>query len=176
MKPFRVFKESSGNAEAVKAGWSWPAALFSISWAPFKGLWTIGIGGLVATAALGYGVAVATDASTAASIMNLVLTILGVLFGFKGNTWRESRLLRRGFVMVGTVTAPGEKDALARFRNVTPWTNSFRRAPRAFGASPGATMTTGQPGHSRPSVTAGPVGRATGPVRRQSHRDRSRPG
>lgn len=120
VKTFRVFKHSSGNAEAVKAGWSWPAALFSLFWAPFKGLWTIGIGGLVATVALGYEVAVATDASTAASIMNLVLTILGVLFGFKGNAWRESRLLRRGFVMVGTVTATGEKDALARFRNVTP--------------------------------------------------------
>ena len=120
MKQFRVFKDSSGNAEAIKTGWSWPAALFSIFWAPFKGLWMIGTGGLVATVALGYVVAAGTDASTAASVMNLVLTFLGVLFGFKGNAWRESRLIRRGFAAVGTVTAVDEKGALARFQNPTP--------------------------------------------------------
>jgi hypothetical protein len=120
MKQFRVFKDSSGHAEAVKLGWSWPAALFSIFWAPFKGLWTIGIGGLVATMALGYVVATGTDASTAASVMNLVLTLLGVLFGFKGNAWRESRLFRRGFVAVGTVTAVDERSALASVQKQTP--------------------------------------------------------
>ena len=113
MKQYRVFRHPSGRAEAVKQGWSWPASLFSVFWAPFKGLWVLGVGGLLALAGLGYLVASFTDANTAASVMNLVLTAAGILFGVKGNAWREARLIKRGYRLVGTVVAEDAKGATA---------------------------------------------------------------
>ena len=113
MKQYRVFHHPSGKAEAVKQGWSWPASLFSVFWAPFKGLWVLGVGGLLALAGLGYLVASFTDANTAASVMNLMLTAAGILFGVKGNAWREARLIKRGFRLVGTVVAEDAKGATA---------------------------------------------------------------
>lgn len=111
MKQFRVFHHPSGRAEAVKQGWSWPASLFSVFWAPFKGLWMLGVGGLLALVGIGYMVASFTDANTAASIMNLVLTAAGILFGVKGNAWREAYLIKRGYDPVGTVLAEDAKGA-----------------------------------------------------------------
>jgi hypothetical protein len=60
-----------------------------------------------------------TDANVAASIVNLVLTAAGVLFGIKGNAWHEAHLLNREFVLVGTVTAEDGKRAIAHFQLVT---------------------------------------------------------
>lgn len=111
MKQYKVFRHPCGNAEAVKQGWSWPASLFSFFWAPLKKLWALGVGGLVATAALAYGVALATDANVAASFMNLVLAVVSVVFGVKGNAWREANLIKRGYKPVGIVFAADAKAA-----------------------------------------------------------------
>ena len=62
---------------------------------------------------LGYLVASFTDANMAASIMNLVLTAAGILFGVKGNAWREAHLIKRGYEPIGTVLAEDAKDATA---------------------------------------------------------------
>ena len=113
MKQYRVFHHPSGRAEAVKQGWSWPASLFSVFWAPFKGLWVLSVGGLLAVVGLGYLVASYTDANTAASVMNLVLTAAGILFGVKGNAWREAHLIKRGYRLVGTVLAEDARGATA---------------------------------------------------------------
>jgi hypothetical protein len=113
MKKYKVFRHPSGSTEAVKQGWSWPASLFSFFWAPFKRLWVLGVGGLFATVALGYIAAAVTNASQAASVMNLVLTVLGVVFGVKGNAWREANLVRRGYESVGSVIAKDADDAIA---------------------------------------------------------------
>ena len=118
MKQYRVFRHPSGRAEAVKQGWSWPASLFSVFWAPFKGLWVLGVGGLLALVGLGYLVASFADANTAASVMNLVLTAAGILFGVKGNAWREAHLIKRGYRLVGTVMAEDAKGATANAKMV----------------------------------------------------------
>ena len=112
MKQYKVFRHPSGSTEAVKQGWSWPASLFSFFWAPFKNLWVLGVGGLVATVALGYLAAVATDANAVASFMNLVLAVISVVFGAKGNAWREANLIKRGYELVGTVFAEDAKAAI----------------------------------------------------------------
>lgn len=111
MKQYKVFRQPCGNTEAVKQGWSCPASLFSFFWAPLKKLWALGVGGLVATAALAYGVALATDANVAASFMNLVLAVVSVVFGVKGNAWREANLIKRGYKPVGIVFAADAKAA-----------------------------------------------------------------
>lgn len=119
-KKFRVSHHPSGRAEAVKQRWSWPASLFSVFWAPFKGLWALGVSGLLAMVSLGYLVALFTDANTTASIMNLELSVAGILFGLKGNAWREAHLISHGFVALDTVTAENMKSAVAHFENVKP--------------------------------------------------------
>jgi hypothetical protein len=112
MKKYKVFRHTGGSTEAVKLGWSWPASLFSFFWAPFKKLWLLGLVGLVATVALGYLAAAFTNASQAASLMNLVLTVVSVVFGVKGNAWREANLVRRGYEPVGEFTAEDAKGAV----------------------------------------------------------------
>jgi hypothetical protein len=76
-------------------------------------LWLLGVGGLLAMVGLGYLVASFTDANMAASVMNLVLTAAGILFGVKGNAWREVHLIKRGYRPVGTVMAENAKGATA---------------------------------------------------------------
>lgn len=115
MNNYKVFRHPSGRTEAVKQGWSWPASLFSYFWAPFKSLWLLGLGGLVATVALGYLAAAVSNASQAASFMNLVLTVVSVVFGVKGNAWREANLIRRGYASAGEFTAEDAKGAVANY-------------------------------------------------------------
>ena len=113
MKQYKVFRHPSGTTEAVKQGWSWPASLFGVFWAPFKKLWMLGVGGLAAMLALGYVAAVATSASQAEAFMNLVLLVVSVVFGLKGNAWREAGLVARGYEAMGTVTAETAGAAIA---------------------------------------------------------------
>jgi hypothetical protein len=113
MKQYKIFRHPSGTTEAVKQGWSWPASLFSFFWAPFKRLWVLFVGGLLATVALGYLAAAVTNASQAASLMNLVLTVVSVVFGVKGNAWREANLVRRGYELVGCLIAEDGAGAVA---------------------------------------------------------------
>ena len=43
MKQYKIFRNASGQVEAVKQGWSWPAFFFSVIWAIAKRLWIIAI-------------------------------------------------------------------------------------------------------------------------------------
>jgi len=114
MKRYRVFLHPSGDAEAIKQGWSWPAALFGFFWAPFKRMWALSIGGLAATLLLGYVAAMTSNADTAASVMNLVLLVVGVVFGVKGNAWREANLIKRGFVPTGMAIGKSAESAITQ--------------------------------------------------------------
>lgn len=57
---------------------------------------------------LGYLVASWMDAST---VMNLVLSAAGIVFGVKGNAWREARLIKRAYGPVATVLAEDARSA-----------------------------------------------------------------
>jgi hypothetical protein len=45
--------------------------------------------------------------------MHPVLTAAGILFGVKGNAWREALLIKRGYRLVGTVPAEDARGATA---------------------------------------------------------------
>ena len=42
MKVYKIFKDSIGQYEAVKQGWSWPAFFFEGIWACVKKIWGLG--------------------------------------------------------------------------------------------------------------------------------------
>lgn len=40
MSQYTIFSDSTGEFEAIKAGWSWPA-FFNVIWALTKGMWVL---------------------------------------------------------------------------------------------------------------------------------------
>ena len=104
MKTYKVF-EKGGQRIAVKQGWSWPAFFFQWIWAFSKNLSLPGAVGL------------ATNIAFALIPVKNVITpyglIAGIVFGLKGNKWRESQLVKSGCTVVGTVQANNPTDATA---------------------------------------------------------------
>jgi hypothetical protein len=110
MKQYKVFKHPSGEIEAVKQGWSWPAFLFSFIWAIVKKMWAIGIGLLILSLIFISMVGAGTDL-----LINIVSVIVSIVFGIYGNYWREKNLESRGYEMKKTISATNPGDAVAQF-------------------------------------------------------------
>lgn len=126
---YKIFKSTIGALETVKNGWSWPAFHFTAFWALTKRMWFFGVGTIVAVllsqGALGFLVnAMAQTESHADSGFSVLVAttllatigvplILGIIFGAKGNSWREESLLSRGYEQVGMVAAENPHQALA---------------------------------------------------------------
>lgn len=113
MKQYKVFKHPAGSIEAVKQGWSWPAFFFSFIWAMVKKMWGLGIGVLAGTFALGFFIGAAGWGEGGDALVNIVAIIINIVFGLKGNSWREKNLASRGFEQVDTVTAANPEGAIA---------------------------------------------------------------
>jgi hypothetical protein len=110
MKQFKVFKSRSGEIQAVKQGWCWPAFFFTSIWAMVAKMWALGIGSLVAVVAI----SIFFEAS-GISVGNAGSIGLSVLFGLKGNEFREKHLLSRGFELQDTVRATSMAEAVSQF-------------------------------------------------------------
>ncbi len=117
MKQYKLFKNPSGSVEAVKQGWSWPAFFFSFIWAMVKKMWGIGVGVLIGCFVVGLIIGLLfSDAGSSKVVdlfINLLAIILNIIFGVKGNSWREKSLLSHGYELVGTVTAANPESAVA---------------------------------------------------------------
>ena len=116
MKQYKLFQHPSGEVEALKQGWSWPAFFFSSIWALVKKLWVIGACVLAFFVVLGSILgAVGVDQT----IINMMAYLIGipvnVIFGLKGNSWREKALLSRGYEYKDTLTAANPEGAIALF-------------------------------------------------------------
>ena len=112
MNQFKVFKHPVGTIEAVKQGWCWPAFFFGFMWALFSKMWVIGLS-VIALIFL-IGMVTGPDISDGANgFINLCGFILAIVFGLKGNAWREENLRSRGFDLIDTVTASNKDGAIA---------------------------------------------------------------
>lgn len=90
MKQYKIFRHPTGAQEAVKIGWSWPAAFFTGIWSLIKGLWLVS--GVAWVLIIVFGVTVIPpELCTAANL------IMFIVFGINGNTWRENNLLSKGY-------------------------------------------------------------------------------
>lgn len=116
MKVFRVYRHPSLGAEAVKVGFSWPAAFFVVLWMLFKKLWFAA--GLWSLAFI--IVTILQDAALKSRSMGAILVVvaghlaLALVPAFKGNEWRARDLARRGFEFVDSVSAETPDAAIAR--------------------------------------------------------------
>lgn len=116
MKVFAVYKHPSLGAEAVKVGFSWPAAFFIVIWMLAKKLWVVAGLWIVAYIVLTIIQDAAVKSGSAGSIL-IVLAghlALGLFPAFKGNEWRIKNLLKRGFEFVASVPADTPDAAIAQ--------------------------------------------------------------
>ena len=120
MKTFNVYRHPIQGLEAVKVGFSWPASLVGPIWMLVKKLW--GLFGLWLALYIALSLVEAvTDKSEQGGDQALVYLLLAAGYsaltlvpGFKGNKWREKNLVRRGFVMLGTVQAETPEAAISQ--------------------------------------------------------------
>jgi Protein of unknown function (DUF2628) len=120
MKTFNVYRHPIQGLEAVKVGFSWPAASAGPIWMLLKQLW--GLSGLWVAMyfalSLVETVVDISEPGGAQALVYLLLVMgylaLGLVPGFKGNKWREKNLVRRGFQMLGTVQAETPEAAMSQ--------------------------------------------------------------
>ncbi len=89
------------GAEFLLEGFSWPAALFSIFWAIYHGLWDWALVLLAVGLLLGGAVELAGLDPTSAAALQIGFT---VLVGLTANDWWRWALARRGYRLDGIVS------------------------------------------------------------------------
>ena len=120
MKTFNVYRHPIQGLEAVKVGFSWPAASAGPIWMLVKQLWGWSVLWIALYVSLSL-VETDTDTSELGGIQVLVYlhlvagyVALSLIPGVKGNQWRERNLVRRGFEMLGTVQAETPDAAISQ--------------------------------------------------------------
>jgi hypothetical protein len=117
MKQFKIYSNPQGTLEAVKVGWSWPGFIFQNFWALFKKMWLLG-------GALTFAYLLVEILSPSSYIFGMsgfdifVITlslILSIVFGIKGNEWREGNLKSRGYEYKGSLKAQNSEGAIAAY-------------------------------------------------------------
>jgi phage shock protein PspC (stress-responsive transcriptional regulator) len=116
VKVYKVYKHPSLGAEAVKVGFSWPAAFLMVIWMLAKKLWTLAGLWILAYIVL----AIIQDAALKSHSTSAILIILaghlalGLIPAFKGNEWRIKNLTMRGYEFVDSVQEATPDAAIAR--------------------------------------------------------------
>src|SRR5262245_21125547 len=120
MKTFNVYRHSIQGFEAVKVGFSWPAASAGPIWMLVKHLWGLSVLWIALYLSLSL-VETGTDNLEPGGTQTLIYLhlvagyfALSLIPGFKGNQWREKNLVRRGFEMLGTVQAETPEAAISQ--------------------------------------------------------------
>lgn len=112
MKTFVLYHHPQLGYEAVKQGFSWPGFWFTWIWAFVKKLPGIGAALLIAVIVLPVLLETREPALVAVGVMGTFVAVLAV--GIGGNTWRENKLIRRGYKLVDTLQAENPEVAIAR--------------------------------------------------------------
>lgn len=117
MKKFKVYSNPVGKYEAVKVGWSWPGVLFGALWALFCKMWTIGLGVISIFFVLNLFAANVhgSDGVMLHNLISLASVCVSILFGVKGNIWRENNLIDRGYEFEMTTNSKNKEAAIASF-------------------------------------------------------------
>ncbi|WP_284337046.1 hypothetical protein [Comamonas sp. NoAH] len=80
-------------------------------------MWILGIGLMLTFILLGIAVGLFIPDAGAGTdaVINLISLVTSIFFGIKGNIWRESNLLSRGFEQKDKVWAINKDQAVANF-------------------------------------------------------------
>jgi Protein of unknown function (DUF2628) len=116
LKVYKVYKHPSLGAEAVKVGFSWPAAFLIVIWMLAKKLWMLaGLWVLLYILLAMIQDAALKSYSTGEILLVLAGHIaLGLVPAFKGNEWRMKNLTRRGYEFVDSARAETPGAAIAQ--------------------------------------------------------------
>lgn len=126
MKTFNIYKHPVQGVEAVKVGFSWPAFFFGFIWMLIKKLWLLAIVWFGLTMVLSFieNLIVIRQPADSQVFSYALLAIcyiaLWLLPGFKGNAWRESNLLKRGYQKIISLNADNPDAAVAQFVQAQP--------------------------------------------------------
>ena len=116
VKTYKIYKHPSLGTEAVKVGFSWPAAFFIVFWMLAKKLWTMAGLWILAYIVL----SIIQDTTLKIGRVGVILIVLiahlalALIPAFKGNEWRVKNLTKRGFVFVDSVSAETPDAAIAQ--------------------------------------------------------------
>ncbi len=107
-----VSHDDDAGAVFLREGFSWGAALFTVLWAAWRGLWVWAAVLLAVELALvGVQAWIGFDAASWAAL----LIGYHVVVGFSANDWRRARLARRGHLDAGIVLGRNLVAAEQRF-------------------------------------------------------------
>ena len=107
-----VSHEDDQGAVFLREGFSWGAALFTVLWAAWRGLWVWAAVLLVVEIAMAsLNAWIGFDPVTWAAL----LIGYHVVVGFSANDWRRARLTRRGHLDAGVVLGRNPLAAEQRF-------------------------------------------------------------
>lgn len=96
----------------VKEGFNWPAAIFTVFWALWSGLWLVALIIFLVSA----GLQVALELTGADQTVQVVAGLgLSLLIGFCANDWRRAKLSRRGYRLQGIIAAENMDSARRRW-------------------------------------------------------------
>lgn len=116
MKVYKVYKHPSLGAEAVKVGFSWPAAFLNFIWMLAKKLWMLAGLWVLAYIVL----AIIQDAALKSHSTSAILIVLAghlalaLIPAFKGNEWRIKNLTNRGYEFMDSAQAATPDAAIAQ--------------------------------------------------------------
>ena len=125
VRTFKVFSSTGGRYKAVKDGWCWPAFVFGSIWALFSGLWIIAIiilpiemvlsvlNGVLEKVGGSYDQSTKDIKYEVMAALGMLAIIIRIIFGARGNRWRERKLYRMGYVHALSVKAPDKCGAIA---------------------------------------------------------------
>ena len=120
-KLFNIYEHPTQGLQAVKIGFSWPAFFFSVIWMIVHRLWRIAAiwTGLYIVTHFVEGFVETIEDSTLmflllAAVVLIAWLALWLVPGYKGNSWREKKLLRRGYHLAQTLRAESGPDAISK--------------------------------------------------------------
>lgn len=114
MKQYKIFKHPSGNTEAVKQGWSWPAFFFTCIWAIVEKQWILSFGLLAAL--IVFVLALSSTNSEAAVFLTYLFGVsINIVLGFNGNALKEGSLISRGYIYASAIGAANPEGAVALY-------------------------------------------------------------
>jgi hypothetical protein len=118
MKRFRIYEHPALGRQAVKIGFSWPAFFFGFFWLLSKKLWRfagIWIVIYLSMTLLDNAVRTGVNDPLVKTVMGtgLFVAYLTIMFipAFLGNSWREKKLVAKGYAPREVVDAPSSSKA-----------------------------------------------------------------
>ena len=104
---WNVYVDENRDVEVSKKGWSWSAFFGTVIWSFFMRHWYLAFGLLI-------GNIILVNVMKNQQDLTIISLVVSVLFGIKGNDWKNYILEQRRFVKTGVVEAWSYGEALEK--------------------------------------------------------------